>query len=197
MRSTTPMRIARTGSLVISALLFALGAALLASPGFPIGLLRALTGAGMIAFGCVRIAGYLSKDLYRLAFQYGLAFGLLMAALGLMVILEPDEVIDHIGIAVGIAALTDGLLSVQVSLDAKTFGIKRWWLILAVSVLSAAVGILLVFRTTESLRGLVIRIGIAEMTEALLTAVTVLSAVHIIDNQYPDLIKEDYVEEEK
>ena len=41
----------------------------------------------------------------------------------------------------------DALLKIQISIDSKAFGIQKWWLILAVAILTGAAGFLLVFTT--------------------------------------------------
>ncbi len=75
MRSTAPMRAAKTGYIIISAVLCVLGAVLIAFPDFSVSLLGVICGITMIVFGIVKLTGYFSKDLYRLAFQYDLTSG--------------------------------------------------------------------------------------------------------------------------
>ena len=146
----------------------------------------------MIVVGAVKIVGYLSRDLYRLAFQYDLAFGILSIALGIMVILEPDDVIDTICIAVGIAFAMDGLLKIQIALDSKYFGIREWWLIFSVAVLNAVIGLLLIFRPSERLHFLMLMLGISLLTDGILNLITVLSTVKIISHQFPDRMGEEF-----
>ena len=69
---------AKFGYIIVSSLLCILGAALMADPGFSVLLLCRLSGLLLVLFGAIRIVGYVSKDLYRLAFQYDLAFGILL-----------------------------------------------------------------------------------------------------------------------
>lgn len=198
MRSVAPMKVAKIGYIFISAALCFFGILLIVDPEISLAAFGIITGVCLIVFGVIKIVGYLSKDLYRLAFQYDLAFGILMIALGIMVILEPDNVIETICIAVGIAFFMDGLLKIQIAIDAKTFGISKWWLILSVAILAGVVGVLLIFRTSESARTLMIFLGISLLMDGIMNLITVLSTVKIIQNQYPDIITEeiadDYVE---
>ena len=197
MRSVAPMRVAKIGSIIISLILCVFGVLLMINPGLSINLMGNLAGIAMIVFGCIKIVGYLSRDLYRLAFQYDLAFGLLLIAVGIMVALDPGNAMDCICIAIGISALMDGLLKVQISIDARQFGIRFWWLILGFAVLAVIVGVLLVFRTSESIQTLVVFLGLSMLADGLLNLITVLSAVKIIKHQYPDsvdVIDADYRE---
>lgn len=195
MRSVAPMKVAKIGYIFISAALCFFGILLIVDPEISLAAFGIITGVCLIVFGVIKIVGYLSKDLYRLAFQYDLAFGILMIALGIMVILEPDNVIETICIAVGIAFFMDGLLKIQIAIDAKTFGISKWWLILSVAILAGAVGVLLIFRTSESARTLMIFLGISLLMDGIMNLITVLSTVKIIQNQYPDIITEEIVDD--
>ena len=195
MRSVTPMRVAKIGYIIISLALCVFGIMLIVNPDISLVAFGVFTGVCLIVFGAVKIIGYLSKDLYRLAFQYDLAFGILMIALGIMVILEPNNVIDTICVAIGIAFLTDGLLKIQIAIDARSFGIKQWWLVLSMAILAVVVGILLVFRTAESVRTLMVLLGISLLADGILNLTTVLTTVKIIHHQFPDKIAVEYEDE--
>lgn len=186
MRSVAPMRVAKIGYIAVSAALCFFGVLLIVKPEISLAAFGLFTGIVLIIFGIIKIVGYLSRDLYRLAFQYDLACGILVIALGIMVILEPNDVIDTICIAVGITFLMDGLLKIQISIDANTFGIRQWWLILSVALLTVVIGVLLVFRTSGSVRALMVLLGISLLADGIMNLTTVLSTVKIIHHQYPD-----------
>ena len=186
MRSVAPMRVAKIGYIAVSAALCFFGVLLIVKPEISLAGFGLFTGIVLIIFGIIKIVGYLSRDLYRLAFQYDLACGILVIALGIMVILEPNDVIETICIAVGITFLMDGLLKIQISIDAKTFGIRQWWLILSVALLTVVIGVLLVFRTSGSVRALMVLLGISLLADGIMNLTTVLSTVKIIHHQYPD-----------
>lgn len=192
MRSILPMKLAKTGSVILSLFICVLGLFLIFNPGFSPGILGNYAGAVMIAFGIVKIIGYFSKDLYRLAFQYDLAFGLLMITIGIMVILEPGNVIDSICVAIGISAIMDGFLKVQISIDSRVFGIKLWWLILISAIATVGVGIMLLFRTAESTRVLMLLLGFSMLAQGILNLLTTILTVKIIRHQYPDIIDADF-----
>lgn len=186
MRSVAPMRMAKIGYIAVSAALCFFGVLLIVKPEISLAAFGLFTGIVLIIFGIIKIVGYLSRDLYRLAFQYDLACGILVIALGIMVILEPNDVIETICIAVGITFLMDGLLKIQISIDAKTFGIRQWWLILSVALLTVVIGVLLVSRTSGSVRTLMVLLGISLLADGIMNLTTVLSTVKIIHHQYPD-----------
>ena len=192
MRSVVPMRLAKTGYIILSLLMMALGLELIVNPVLSVSYLGRTAGIIMIIFGVIKIIGYLSKDLYRLAFQYDLAFGMLIICIGIMVICKPNNLIDSLCIAIGIVTLMDGFLKVQISIDAKTFGIKKCWLILAIAIITIAVGVILVFRISDIQKILVIMIGISLLCQGILNLITAVFTVKIIKNQYPDIIDADF-----
>ena len=124
MRSVTPMRAAKTGYIIMSVLLCVLGVVLFVWPGVSVAVIGELLGIGMIVFGAVKVTGYLSRDLFRLAFQYDLAFGVLLMALGIVTLTHPGETIGFLCVVYGILVLSDGLFKVQIAVDAKRFGIE-------------------------------------------------------------------------
>ena len=167
MRSVTPMRTAKVGYIVISAVLCALGIMLIIIPGFSASLIGIICGILMIAFGGVKIIGYFSKDLYRLAFQYDLAFGILMIVLGAIILLHPESMMNFICIVLGISVLADGLFKIQIAVDSKRFGIRKWWLILILAILTGMFGLLLVFRPSKGAADLTVLLGITLLTYGL------------------------------
>lgn len=194
MFSIRRMKAAKIGYIMISVLLCVMGIALIAVPDFSMMLLCRIGGGIMILFGMVKIVGYCSKDLYRLAFQFDLAFGILLMVLGVILITQTNTMIHVICIMLGVWVLADALLKIQIAIDSKAFGIRRWWLILAVAIMTGVAGFLLVFRPWESVQVVMLRLGIALITEGILNLVTILTAVKIIGHQLPEVIDAEYCE---
>ena len=183
------MWVAKTGYIVMSLVFCAAGIACIANPGLSAAVIGRVLGAAMILFGAVKLVGYCSRDLYRLAFQYELGFGLLRIALGALVLLRPAGVLDFLFTALGIAVLTDGLYKVQIAVDAKRFGIPTWWLTLALAVAAGLIGLALVFRPWDSARLLTILLGTALLAEGILNLCVAVCTVKIVNHQQPDVIE--------
>ena len=179
------LRFAKIGYIVLSVLICILGVTLMLVPNFSVRLLCWTGGILIIAFGCIRIVGYFSKDLYRLAFQYDLAFGILMIVMGLILILRTDTMIHILCVLLGLATLADALLKVQISIDSRQFGISRWWMILAAALFTGVVGVLLMFRPNAGAEVIMTLLGLSFLGEGILNLVTVLSAVQILKKKYP------------
>ncbi len=194
MRSVTPMRIAKTGYIIISAVFCIAGILFIARPELSVKIIGRGLGIAMILFGCIRLVGYFSRDLFRLAFQYDLEFGILLIALGVIVFIRSPNVMNFIFIALGIAILADGLFKVQIAMDSKRFGIAAWWLILLLAVLTGFVGLLLVFRPVESAHVLTMLLGVSLLAEGILNLCVVVSTVKIVKHQRPDVIESEFRE---
>lgn len=194
MRSVTPMRIAKSGYIIMSAVFCIVGILFIARPELSVKIIGRGLGISMILFGCIKLVGYFSRDLFRLAFQYDLEFGILLIALGVIVLIRSPNVMNFIFIALGIAILADGLFKVQIAMDSKRFGIAAWWLILLLAVLTGFVGLLLVFRPVESAHVLTILLGVSLLAEGILNLCVVVSTVKIVKHQRPDVIESEYRE---
>lgn len=187
------IRAAKTGYILISAALCVLGAVLMATPDFSAAFLCRVSGAIMVLFGIVKIIGYFSRDLYRLAFQHDLAGGILLITLGLILIVRTAPAMAVLCVIFGIYALWDALLKIQISIDSKKFGISRWWLILVSAILTGAAGVLLIFRPSESVRVVTILYGLTFIAEGVLNFITILTAVKIVRRERPvEIASEHY-----
>lgn len=191
MRSVTPMKTAKIGYIVLSAVLCVLGLVLILFPEFSASMLGVACGIVLILFGIVKLVGYFSRDLYRLAFQYDLACGCLLILLGAVMLLRPDSLLNFICVALGIYILTDGLFKIQIAVDARRFGIPQWWLVLALAVLTGVIGLLLVLRPTEGARALVMLMGVSLLLDGALNLSVALCAVKVVRHQQPDVIETD------
>lgn len=188
-RSPAPMRTAKIGYIVISTALCVLGVLLIALPDFSAALLGIICGVIFTLFGVVKLIGYFSKDLYRLAFQYDLTFGIVLIAVGVVILVRPESVLNFICIALGLTILADGVSKIRTSFEAKRFGIREWWLILVSAILTGGMGLVLMFRPAESVRVMMIILGVTLLLEGILNFCTVITAVKIIKHQQPDVIE--------
>ena len=196
MRSTAPMRIAKIGYIGISVLLTALGICLICAPDISVRAVGIVCGVTLIVFGVVKLVGYFSRDLFRLAFQYDLASGILTVLIGTALLIRPVRAMTLMCSLIGILVLADSLFKTQISIDARTFGVRQWWLILASAILAGVFGFLLILRPDESVQVMTVLYGITLLWEGLLNICTMLITVKIIRHQRPDVIEGEYKERE-
>lgn len=188
-RSVIPMRIAKSGYIIVSLILLLLGVTFICLPDISMLVTGRILGAIMLLFGCIKLVGYFSKDLFRLAFQYDLQFGILALVIGIIILLKPQELINMLLIALGIAMLADSLFKIQIAVDSRKFGIKRWWAILALAILTGITALILAFKPSESTRIITIILGAALLAHGFLNLLVAIITVKIIKHQYPDCIE--------
>jgi len=195
-RSVTPMWIAKIGYIVISAVIFSLGILVITLPDISMQIIVKSLGTTMIFFGWVKLIGYFSKDLFRLAFQYDLQLGILVFVLGLVILFKPYDVINLLFTVIGISVLADSLFKIQIAFDSRRFGIKKWWGILTLGILTGIIALVLVFMPFKNAKALTILLGVTLITEGILNLFVAITTVKIIKHQYPDFIDVDYFEKE-
>ncbi|MEE6208382.1 MAG: DUF308 domain-containing protein [Alphaproteobacteria bacterium] len=193
-RSVAPMKIAKIGYIVVSVLFCMAGILFIALPEISAKIVGIEIGIAAIVFGIVKLIGYFSKDLYRLAFQFDLEFGIMMVVLGTIVLFHPKNVMAFIAAAFGIAILFDGLFKIRIALDSKRFGIKDWWLILSLAIIAGIIGVALIFDSAFGAGVLTILIGVSFLSEGILNLYTVIRTVLIVKNQVPDFVETDTIE---
>lgn len=180
LQSTVPMKIAKIGYILLSITLCALGVIRIAEPEFPNEEFGVLCGFVFIVFGCIRLIGFYSKDLYRLAFQYDFEFGILIIVFGLLFFIRPGNLTSMTCVLLGILVLADALFKIRITLQARKFGIEVWWILLIISIAAAVVGGILVFYFAEKLQFI---LGITLIAEGTLSLATALALVKIIHYQ--------------
>ena len=191
MRSVAPMKTAKIGYIVMSVLFCVLGVVLLFTPGVSALWIGRLLGIGLILFGAIKLVGYFSRDLFRLAFQYDLAFGLLLMVLGIVTLSHPGDALSFLCVMFGIPVLADGLFKIQIAMDSRQFGIRNWWLGLGLAALTCVVGVVLVFRPMTGVRALTALMGLSLLCDGVLNLSVALCTVKIVDYQRPDVIETD------
>ena len=80
--------------------------------------------------------------------------------LGAVLLLRPEDMLLLLPAAVGLFILVDSVLRLQTAIDAKHFGMDKWWAILLLSAAGAALGLLLLLRPFQSGRVLARMLGL-------------------------------------
>ena len=134
----------RTGYIIASILMLALGLYILIEPQTSMELIVYLLGAFFILHGIFRLFGYFSNILHWLAFQFDFALGLLSILFGILLLMKPEWMMQYFTILMGIYLVVDSLFTLQIAIEGKRLGIKHWWLILLTSLIACVLGVLLV-----------------------------------------------------
>ncbi len=171
------VKAAKTASLVVSGLSLILGIILAVWSEELATLLRFLIGVDCLLLGAVKIFGYFSNDLYRIAYQFDLAAGGIIVFFGVLLLAFPHLVMPHLVDCIAITVLFEGLLRIQTSIDAKRFGMDYWYLLLLGAVLLSA-GAVAVFLTEAAGRRTVF-IGILLIASAFVSVIVTMYTVKV------------------
>ena len=182
-RSSVLSAVAKYGYIAAAVFFIVAGILFILLPEVTLVVLCRVIGIIMMVFGAVRLVGYYSKDLYRLAFQYDLEFGIVMAVLGLLVVIYPEKAVNVLCLAYGIITLTDALFRIRIAFEAKRFGIRVWWIVFVAAILTGIVAAVLMFRPGESAKVITVLLGISLVAEGILSALVAFSSVKVLDER--------------
>lgn len=171
------IQIAKISYIAISALMTVLGLFLIIFPEMGLNLMCYLLGTAVLIFGTVKILGYFSKDLFRLAFQFDLALGVFISIVGLIILIHPYKVAETVPYIIGVCWIVDGALKIQTAFDSKRFGMKNWWLILALALLTCVCGTLLLIDPFNGAKALTVMLGASLICDGIQNICTVIYTV--------------------
>lgn len=190
----TILTIAKWGYFAVSVLLIVLGVLFMVFPETSISVMVKLSAVIMMIFGIIKIAGHFSQGPYRGAFQFDLELGALLIVLGLAVLLKPDGAVNFLCIALGISVFTDGIFKMRISFESRKLEVSGWWLTFAASVLAMVIGLILVFRPSDSAGVIMAVIGLSLIIDGILNLCGAITALRIIRAQTPEVIEVDSFE---
>ena len=140
------LQFARSGYIGISCIFYAAAVIYLFFPGLPPMALSCFSGVILILYGIIKFVGFFSEDLYCLAFRYDMAFGLLLMVAGVLLLVKNVSVAQYLTPGLGWMALLDNLFHIQMSKEARDFGIEEWKLVLGLSIATGILSVLLIIR---------------------------------------------------
>lgn len=173
------MKQIKTAFAAVSAAFIVIGLCLLIWPGISAAAICTVVGIISIACGLIRFIGYFSNDLYSLAFQFDLSVGIMAIVVGCALIAHPSYVLISLPVVIGIFCLMDSILRLQTAIDAKHFGMKKWWVIMMLSVGGAVLGALLLFQPFEGGQALMRLMGVALIFDGVENLITDLYTVKV------------------
>ena len=129
----------------LSALICAvLGVVLLVWPGQSTQIVCIVLGAVLGIFGIVQIIIYLVTQEKTMVSHSMMMFGIVLAVIGGWIVLKPDTIIKAIPMIVGILIVIHGLHNAVQAIDLKKMNYSNWWVALLLSILTIALGAVLI-----------------------------------------------------
>lgn len=174
------LRIARDGYILMSIIFYIAGLVYMFWSKISPTAVCIISGIILIFYGGIKIIGYFSDDLYCLAFQYGLGCGLFLIILGIIVLGCNLRIQQYLSPGLGLLILMDSLLTIQMSKDAKKFGVESWYIIFVLSAIVGVFGVLIVIKPFPEIRVSHIIGGCGLLAEGVMNHIVVKETVKIM-----------------
>lgn len=173
------VRMARNGYILLSVIFYIIGIVYMVVPSIPPITLCIIGGIILMIYGIVKILGYFSHDKYCLAFQYDFACGMLLIVLGIIVLACNMHIYQHLFSGLGMLILLDALLKIQISKDARKFGLEKWNQILICSIIAGGLGVLIIVKPFSGIGVSKIIGGIGLLAEGFMNHLMVMVTINI------------------
>lgn len=168
------------------------GTLLLIWPMLELNVLCRISGVFLLIYGMAKISGYFTKDLFQLAFQFDFGLGIVAVILGILMIFRMEYIITFFAFCIGIFLFVDSALKIQTAIEAKRFGIEKWYWIFIIAVISGIIGVSLLFLSSEAIDMLVRMVGLGICLNGAMNLVVVLNTVRLIEKSEDDFYGEKY-----
>lgn len=185
---------AKRAYMILSGIFMLVGLCLTIWPEISIVTFCCVLGGLCVIYGIIRLVGYFSKDQYRLAFQFDLALGIFVLVFGIILLFHPRPIIALLPVVIGLYIAIDSVFKLQTALDAKRFGMPRWWLMLILAIVAGGFGILLVFNPFEGAALFMRLIGITLIIDGIQNWWAALALVKV--EKRPDVIEAEEINSE-
>lgn len=167
---------------ILSIVLIVIGIYLIIRPQTAMLTVCRVLGVVLMFYGIIRLLGYFSHDMYQLAFQFDMAMGIFSLVAGCIFLFRTERIAEIIPAFIGVIVLIDAVFKIQTSLDAKRFGISKWWLILILAVIAGALGAMLLVIPLKVVEFVMVLIGINLVIDGVLNFWVVHDTVRMIDS---------------
>lgn len=150
----------RRSSVVMAVITLVLGLLLVFAPNRSIRLLCTILGAALLVTGLIYLFTWLArrKDGFPVWF---LIPGLILAALGLWLLTSPGSVIVLIQFSVAAVLIFHGIIDLQGAVSLWRVGWSNWWLDLILSILTLALGVVVLLNPFGTMDALIVLVGLS------------------------------------
>lgn len=156
----------RRSSMAAAAVTTVLGLVLVIWPGQSARLLCLLLGAAVFITGVIYLLGWVARRGENRPAVLLLP-GVVLCAVGLWLMTRPESVVLLVQLVVGAILIFHGAVDIQGAVALMRMGMARWWLDLALSALTVALGALVIVNPFGTFAALTMLIGFALIYDGL------------------------------
>lgn len=188
--------------LLLALFLIGMGVCLLIWPTVSMNLVCMITGGGAVLVGFAKIVVYGVRQVNAMIEQYDFAFGVLCVIGGVILLIQPEQLLELLPQVLACCILWDCVFKLQVALDAKRLGNGLWFLQLLAVLICVVWGVCLLvqpFGLKEKqylgilVAGGLIADGVLNLLAVIYIAATVKKAPPVLNA--PDLPNPLYAQE--
>lgn len=138
-----------------------LGLILILWPSMSSNIFCRLVGIGALVYGLFHLLNFWRGAQNGTGSKGELAVGILLAALGIFCLASPRSILSILPFFLGALLLLDGASKIPRALEMRALGFSRWWVELLFALLTAVLGLVLVFNPFSLVRLSVIFFGVS------------------------------------
>lgn len=176
---------AKTSFICFSILSIILGVCLIIWPHVSAETICIVFGLILLLTGVLRIVFYFKGTVFGIPLYADLTAGFLILLVGALLIIHPGDAASLLPIVAGLSLIFDGAFKLQPSADLRRVGVKYWWYILILSILTSACGVLLVLNPFAGLTALMVALGVCLILDGIQNICTVAYVSRFIKKEMP------------
>lgn len=176
----------------VSAAMLILGLCLVIWPHFSATALCYLFGGILLINGIARIVSYAKHEVGVFIYYCELPLGLLDLLVAVVFLLHSHDLIYVMPILIGIMLVVDSIFKLQMALDLRRMGMRKWWRLFAFSIVSVLFAFLLVLNPFDGVRAIMIFLGLTLIVASIQSFSLILSAEKYIRKNEP--LDADFIE---
>ena len=158
---------ANKSMLIVNLALIVLGVLFIIFPENSVKIICYASGAILCLLGAYKLVQYF-KDGIKDITSFGLAGGIGLVSVGLLLFFKPNFISDVLTILFGIILIISGIIKLQQAINVKNSKGKAWWTVLCVAVIALVSGLFALFFPFATRKVLFIFIGISLIVDGLL-----------------------------
>ena len=137
--------------------------------------------AGILCiFGLLRVIFYFLADRTEVFGSFGLVQGALLVALSVLIFARPAFLAGVLTTAFGIVVILDGIMKLQYSIDLLRLKAPLWWLVMALGVVMAILGVVAVCNPFETAAALMIFLGVSLIADGISDLASIFYVLSVV-----------------
>lgn len=169
---------------IISAAVIIFGLALLFRPAQTTGFILNFIGGILLACGAFRICRYFLKSRDTALYNMDLGVGSTLAVIGILLYVFKGFLLSLVPTIIGIILLVSGLIKLQTAIDFKRLGVRRWPFQMIISIISIAMGGVILINPFGTALVLTRIIGAAILVEAVQDVISLCTFKNTYETHY-------------